>query len=107
MKRPNKYGAVKTRFGDEVFDSRRECNRWMELRTLQRAGLISDLERQVTYDLTVNGVRVARIKPDFRYQRDGQTVVEDVKSKPTMTPVFRLKAKLLEVLHGVKLELVL
>lgn len=74
---------------------------------MERAGLISDLERQVTYDLTVNGVRVARIKPDFRYQRDGETVVEDVKSKPTMTPVFRLKAKLLQAIHGVKLELVL
>ena len=102
----SKYGNVKTRFGDEVFDSRRECNRWIELRRLQNAGLISELERQVTYDLTVNGVCVAKIRPDFRYRRDGELVVEDVKSKPTMTPIFRLKAKLLKVLHGVTLEIV-
>lgn len=103
----NKYGAVKTRFGDEVFDSRREANRWIELRRLQSLGTISDLERQVTYDLTVNGLRVCRMKPDFRYVRDGLVVVEDVKSMPTMTPVFRLKAKLLKAIHGVTLEVVL
>lgn len=102
----NKYGAVKTRFGDEVFDSRRECNRWIELRRLQTLGEISDLERQVSYDLTVAGVRIGKIKPDFRYRRAGELVVEDVKSKPTMTAIFRWKAKHLKAEHGVALEIV-
>lgn len=102
----SKYGAVKTVFGTEVFDSRRECHRFIELRHMQRAGLISELERQVAYDLTVNGVKVAKIIPDFRYRRGDEVVVEDVKSTPTMTPIFRLKAKLLKAIHGVTLEIV-
>lgn len=101
----SKYGAVKTRFGEEVFDSRKECERWIALRRLQQAGEISDLERQVSYVLTVAGVKVGAIRPDFRYRRNGQLVVEDVKSKPTMTPLFKWKAKHLAAEHGVTLEI--
>jgi len=102
----NKFGAVRTVFEGQTFDSKREAARFAELRRLERAGQITNLERQVTYDLTVAGVRIGRIKPDFRYRRGGELVVEDVKSKPTMTPMFRWKAKHLLAEHGVKLEII-
>ena len=103
----NKYGAHRTQVDGVWFDSRRESRRWSELRLLERAGEIAGLERQVEYPLSVSGVVIGKIRPDFRYLRAGKTVVEDVKSKPTMTPLFRWKAKHLLQEHGVKMELVL
>ena len=50
----------------------------------------------------MNGALIATYVADFRYRaRDGAVVVEDVKSEPTKTPVYRLKAKLVAALHGV------
>jgi hypothetical protein len=89
------------------FDSGREARRYSELRLLERAGEISDLEIKPTYVLTVNGFAVGKMIPDFRYRRGDQLVCEDVKSKPTITPMFRWKAKHLLHEHGVKVELVL
>lgn len=103
----SKFGNVKTWVGGDCFDSRREAERWLTLRLLERAGEIADLERQVSYDLTVAGVKIGTIRPDFRYRRGDVLVVEDVKSKPTMTPMFRWKAKHLAAEYGIKLELVL
>lgn len=107
MRATSKYGAIPTTVGDIRFDSRREATRWLELCWLEKAGEITALERQVTYALTVKGVSIGKVVPDFRYLRAGAVVVEDVKSKPTMTPLFRWKAKHLAAEHGVKLELVL
>jgi len=47
----NKYGAKKTVVGDIKFDSKKEANRFMELQLLERAGEISDLQRQVKVEL--------------------------------------------------------
>jgi hypothetical protein len=102
-----KYGAIRTEVDGITFDSKRESRRWSELRLLERAGEIVGLERQVEYPLSVAGIVIGKIKPDFRYSRAGLVVVEDVKSKPTMTPLFRWKAKHLAAEYGVKLELVL
>lgn len=102
----SKYGAIRTEVDGISFDSKRESQRWSILRLMQRAGEIQSLERQVEYPLSVNGVVIGKIKPDFRYTRAGTVVVEDVKSKPTMTPLFRWKAKHLAAEYGIKLELV-
>lgn len=103
----NKFGAIKTEVDGITFDSKRESRRWSELRLLERAGEITALERQVEYLLSVGGTPIGKIRPDFRYRRAGELVVEDVKSKPTMTPLFRWKTKHLWAQYGVKLELVL
>lgn len=86
------------------FDSRKEAARWVELRLLEKARLISDLRRQVKYDLVVNGVKVCSYVADFCYVENGVEIVEDVKSVATMTPVFRLKAKLMAAIHGVTIR---
>ena len=84
------------------FDSKREAARYAELRLLERIGDIADLECQPRFPLIVNGALIATYVADFRYRaRDGAVVVEDVKSEPTKTPVYRLKAKLVAALHGV------
>lgn len=86
----NKYGAKKTQVGDVNFDSKREANRWMELQLLERAGEISDLQRQVKVELigqyrplfTRTG-RKMKLTFDFAYIENGIQVFEDAKGMPT------------------------
>lgn len=97
----SKYGAKKTTVDGIEFDSKAEAKRWGELRLMERAGQITNLERQVRYDLEVNGVRIGFYKADFRYwdKAANQQIVEDVKGM--RTPVFAIKAKLMKALHRV------
>lgn len=103
MKRPSKFGAVKTTVDGIEFDSKAEARRYGELKLLERAGKIKNLERQPRYDLEVNGVKIGFYKADFRYwdQATSQHVVEDVKGM--RTPVFAIKAKLMKALHRVEI----
>ena len=103
MNRRSKFGAVKTIVDGIEFDSKAEARRYSELRLLERAGKIRNLERQVRYDLDVNGVRIGFYKADFRYwdQASNQQIVEDVKGM--RTPVFAIKAKLMKALHRVEI----
>ena len=103
MKRPSKFGAVKTTVDGIEFDSKAEAERYSELRWLEKAGKIKNLERQPRYDLEVNGVKIGFYKADFRYwdQASSQQIVEDVKGM--RTPVFAIKAKLMKALHRVEI----
>ena len=106
MKRPSKYGAIRTEVDGITFASKKEARRYSELKLLERAGEIYELEWQVVYPLSVNGTRIGKIIPDFRYRRGDAVVVEDVKSSPTITTIFRWKRKHLLAEHGVSLEVV-
>lgn len=93
----NKFGAVKTKVDGITFDSKKEAGRYKQLRLMEMAGLIKELEIQPKYDLMVNGTKIGFYKADFRYidTQTGKTVVEDVKGGPTATPVYKLKKKIL------------
>lgn len=100
----NKYHNKKVYADGQVFDSKREYNRYCELLLLQRAGQISRLQRQVAYELipsqkTPQGtMRAVTYYADFVYQENGKTVVEDVKG--VRTDVYKLKKKLMwQVYH--------
>lgn len=100
----NKYGATAVTVDGVRFDSKREAARGAELRLLERAGLISDLERQVRFPMVVNGQLVCTYIADFRYRDRGRVVVEDVKSAITRRePTYRIKVKLLKALHGIEI----
>jgi hypothetical protein len=113
----SKYHSVKSVVDNITFDSRREANRYCELKLLERAGEIRNLQRQVRFELAPP-VRLAtgRMKPAIRYfadftyndlKHDGVLVVEDVKSLPTAEKeVFRLKLHLLKWRHGIDVRLV-
>jgi hypothetical protein len=71
---PHKYGAVKTTVDGIEFDSKAEARRYTELRLLEHAGEIRDLELQPRYELLpafvdAEGVRHRAIEyvADFRY----------------------------------------
>lgn len=108
----SKYGNRKTTVDGFGFDSAKEARRYTELALLQRAGEISDLRRQVTFWLIpaqyMGGKLVERpvgYVADFVYvdNKTGKTVVEDVKSKATKTPVYIIKRKLLLQNYGIRI----
>jgi hypothetical protein len=97
-----KYRNVKVAVDGITFHSRKEANRYLELKLLVRAGEITDLELQKKYPMMVNGVKVCEYWSDFAYKdRTGQDVTEDVKSPITRKePVYRLKNKLFKACYG-------
>ena len=94
----NKYGNRKTYVDGIKFDSKREAERYIELKLLERAGVISNLVLQPKYVLQDkfrrNGktVRAIHYIADFEYIEDGIKVVEDVKGMETKD--FKLKEKM-------------
>lgn len=102
----NKYGNKKVIVDGHPFDSMREANRYKELKLLERAGKIKDLELQPQFELIptirteTETLRKTVYKADFRYM-DTKTegvVVEDVKG--FKTDAYKLKKKML--LHKYK-----
>ncbi len=65
---------------------------------MEKAQLIRNLELQPRFPLIVNGTKVCTYIADFTYFERTGRVIEDVKSKPTKTPVYRLKIKLFRAL---------
>ena len=100
-KKGNKYGAKKVTVGGITYDSKNEYNRECELKVQQKAGIIKDLKRQVTFSLDVNDEHVCNYKADWTYTivDGGIEVVEDFKG--FVTEVFRLKRRLMKACHGI------
>lgn len=96
-----KYGNQRVTIGGLTFDSKREAKRWLELVEEERAGRISQLERQVRFELSIAGVKVCDYVSDFCYIRDGQRVVED--SKGMKTAVYRLKKRMMLAVHQIEI----
>lgn len=78
--KPSKYHNTRVEWDGEWFDSRKELARWLELRLMERGGVISDLHRQVWFDLAAG----IRMRLDATYIENGKLIAEDVKGmKPT------------------------
>lgn len=100
--RANKFGAQSVVIDGERFDSRWEGERWNQLRLAVRAGLITDLRRQVSYELAVNGVKICSYRADFVYRDEtGKEVVEDAKGHRTRE--YLIKKALMRAIHGIEI----
>lgn len=100
----SKYGNRRLTAPDgQKFDSVKEFLRWGCLRLLERAGKISDLKRQVSFQLIPKqeGERACSYIADFTYYIDGKLVVEDCKG--CKTEAYIIKRKLMLWIHGVKI----
>jgi hypothetical protein len=85
----------------------KEANRWCELKMLEKAGLIQDLQRQVKFELIPkqDGERAVHYVADFVYVEDGKMIVEDVKSAVTKkNKEYVIKRKLLLWRHGIRIK---
>ena len=96
-KRGAKYGNIKTKLDGYTFDSKGEANRWAELKLAERAGIIKDLRRQVSFELEssclIDGKlqRATKYVADFVYTENGKTVIEDFKGH--ITAIYKIKKK--------------
>ena len=107
------------------FDSKSEYERYLLLLDMERNGLITDLKRQVTYELLPQQTKVVRkalktkVKEvvkvverpmqytcDFTYyDKDGEFIAEEFKgSKYCIDDSIRIKKKLLYYVHGIELK---
>lgn len=107
------------------FDSKKEAVRYKELKMLEKAGIIHDVQRQVKYVLIpaqyeptssvyVKGNNKGKPKKgklierecayyaDFVYTENGKTVVEDTKG--VKTPEYIIKRKLMLYIHNIKIK---
>ena len=117
----SKYHSKKTFAYGIQFDSKREAERYQELKTLEAQGKIHDIRLQVKFVLipaqrepdrkgAKGGIikgrvieREASYRADFTYYTaDGAFVVEDVKGM--RTPEYRLKKKLMLYLCGIRIK---
>ena len=115
-----KYGNKKVTVDNIQFDSKREAQRYCELKLLEQAGEISGLRMQVKFVLIpqqrepdIRGPRGGIHKgkviekecayiADFVYQKDGETVVEDTKGFRTTD--YIIKRKLMLYVHGIRIR---
>lgn len=95
----SKYNSVRTVVDGIAFASRREAERYAELKLLELAGVISHLRLQPRYELQppfrdIRGKRHRAIVyvGDFSYTQNGREIVEDVKGFETQA--FKIKSKM-------------
>ena len=88
FRKEHKFRARQTIVDGHKFPSEKEARRYIELRLLERAGQITELDIQPRFDLIAGISYVA----DFRYKEGDKVVIEDTKGY--QTPEFRLKLKL-------------
>jgi hypothetical protein len=102
----SKYRNVKTTVDGITFASKREANRYAELKLMKQAGEIIDLVLQIRYPIVVNDVKICTYIADFVYfdVASGRYVVEDAKSKATMTPAYRIKKKLMKAIYDIDIQ---
>ncbi len=116
----SKYGNRKTVKDGIPFDSIKEYARYCELSMLERAGQISNLQRQVKFTLIPSqrepdaegkrgGVKRGKLierecsyVADFVYEQGGERIVEDTKG--FRTKEYIIKRKLMLWVHGIRVR---
>lgn len=118
----SRYGNKYHNIRELGYDSRKEKRRHEELLLMQKAGVISDLATQVPFQLIPTQREPDTVGPrggkhpgkllergvdyvaDFAYWRNGEYIVEDVKSPATRTPEYIIKRKLMLYVHGIRVH---
>ena len=118
--RYSKYGNRKVYVAGQEFDSKREACRYAELQIREKAGEITNLQRQVKYVLIPTqrepdtiGARGGIYQgkclekecsyiADFVYEQNGEIIVEDTKGY--RTPEYIIKRKLMLYVHGIQIH---
>ena len=107
----NKFGAKKTKIDGITFASKHEAERYVELKYMEQAHLISDLQLQRVF--TLIGAqrdkagkiieRPCKYIADFAYKdQNGKLIVEDAKG--LRTDVYRIKKKLMLSIYGIRIQ---
>lgn len=104
--RESRYGAIPTQTSDgKKFDSHVEAMYYNRCLVLEKAGEIAKIELKVRFEFWVNGVLITTYELDFRITYpDGRVEHVDTKSKPTLTPLYKIKKALMLAVHGIELK---
>ena len=116
----NKYHAKKVVFDGITFDSKKEGLRYLKLKDMEQSGEITNLERQVRFEIVPGVYQEEEIQlktktkiikkciqrpvtyiADFVYKIGDKTVVEDTKG--FRTKEYELKKKLMLALLNIKI----
>ena len=65
-----KYGNKKTTVHGIKFDSKWESERYLYLKSLEKAGRVKDLELQPRYNIMVNDQKICAYVADFKYNKE-------------------------------------
>lgn len=116
----SKYKAIKTEVDGIVFDSKKEAKYYKIFKAKEESGEISDLRRQVVYELipavfedrikhlkTKDKIERKRVQPAITYVADfvfvdvasGTTQVIDIKG--FRTAVYKLKKRMMRALKNI------
>lgn len=119
MRSRSKYHSRKVTVDGVTFDSQKEYRRFRELCLLEKAGQITDLQRQVKFVLipaqyepdTIGkrgGIKRGKLierecsyLADFVYNQDGKQVVEDTKGYKTAE--YIIKRKMMLYKYGIRI----
>lgn len=93
------------------FDSKREAAHYAELKLLEKAGQIRDIIVHPSMVLVVNGMKICRFVPDFRFNDvdpNGHTIwpARYQDTKGVITRDWKLKAKLFHAIYGIEIEVI-
>lgn len=115
----NKYHSKKVMVNGITYDSKKEMRRHLLLLSMERSGMITDLQRQVKFVLVPaqrepdttgsrGGMKKGRLLErecayvaDFAYNKDGERIVEDTKG--VRTKDYIIKRKLMLWVHGIRI----
>jgi len=99
VKPRSKYNSQRTRVDGINFDSRKEADFYIDLKTKQEAGIVSHFHRQPVFDLP-GGITY---RADFLVVYiDGTYEYVDVKGM--RTPIYIMKKKQVEALYPVRIR---
>lgn len=104
----SKYNNIKCSFRGIKFDSKKELEYYIILLDRLKHNEISNLKRQVKFELQPSYkfnnklIRSITYIADFTYQENGQLKVIDTKGY--RTEVYKLKKKLFEYKYGIEIE---
>lgn len=106
----SKYNNQKTPAFGIMFASKKEANRYEQLKLMESGGVVRNIKIQVRYRLEVNGVHICDYIADFVYldkmsKRGADPwvqVVEDTKG--VRTAVYKLKKKLMLAIYGIEIR---
>lgn len=105
----SKFGNHRVESDGIKFDSKKELSRWNQLKMLEAAGHISELKRQVPFEIVpaviLDGKKQRPVNyiADFTYIEElGYITVED--SKGFKTPEYKIKRKLMKHVYGIEIK---
>jgi protein associated with RNAse G/E len=101
-KRIGKFNNHYTTVDGITFHSKKESDRYIILKMLNKHGKIQNLELQKPFVLSIGKIKICSYVADFVYIENGKTIIEDVKG--FRTDIYRLKKKLMKVILGLDIK---